>query len=62
MLYKSNILNVKLVRSCIGIKRSHKSTLLGLGLRKIGQVVVLKNDPCIIGMISKVNYLLEVKE
>lgn len=62
MFYKNKFLNVKLVRSIIGRKRSHKSTLLGLGLRKIGQTVVLKNDPCIIGMINKVNYLLEVKE
>ena len=62
MLHKNKILTIKLVRSFIGRKKSHKSTLLGLGLRKIGQVVTLENNSCIRGMVKKINYLLKVKE
>ncbi len=58
--YKS--VSVKLVRSVIGCLLSHKATVKGLGLKRINQMVVLEDTPCIRGMISKVSYLLEVKK
>ena len=56
------ILTIKLLRSSIGRLKSHKSTLLGLGLKKIGQIVILEDSPHVRGMINKIYYLLEVKE
>ena len=60
-MYKKT-LHIKLLRSPIGCIISHKFTLLGLGLKKIGQVVSYEDNPCVRGMINKVYYLLEVKE
>ena len=55
-------INVKLIRSLIGINQKHKLSVKALGLRKIGDVKVLKDDSCIRGLINKVGYLLEVEE
>jgi len=53
-------LGVTLVRSVIGAKPDHCHSVRGLGLRRIGQTVFLKDDPCIRGMINKVSHLLLV--
>ena len=55
-------INVKLIRSLIGINQKHKLSVKALGLRKIGDVKVLKDDSCIRGLVNKVGYLLEVEE
>jgi large subunit ribosomal protein L30 len=54
------LLAVKLVKSMIGAKPVHCKCVKGLGLRKIGQTVILKADPCIRGMINKAIHLLSV--
>ena len=48
---------VTLIKSTIGKKASHKSTVIGLGLRKINHTVELKDTPEIRGMIKSINYL-----
>jgi large subunit ribosomal protein L30 len=53
-------LTVKLVKSPIGTRADHKATVLGLGLKKIRQTRVLEDTPAVRGMISKVNYLVQV--
>ena len=53
---------VTLVKSVIGTKQSHRDTVLGLGLKKIGQVRELEDTPAVRGMINKVSYLLKVEE
>jgi large subunit ribosomal protein L30 len=58
----SKQLNVQLVRSTIGRLPNHKACVLGLGLRRIGQVVTVENTLCNLGMINKVGYLLKVTE
>ncbi len=55
-------LRVTLVRSRYGRLPSHRATIVGLGLRRIGQTVVLEDTPCVQGMIRKVSYLLRVEE
>ncbi len=55
-------INVKLVKSTIGTNSSIRSTVLGLGLKKINQTRELKNIPEVRGMIKKVIHLLEIKE
>lgn len=53
-------LKVTLVKSVIGTKQSHRDTVLGLGLKKIGQVRELEDTPAVRGMINKVAYLVRV--
>ena len=51
---------VKLVRSPIGTKQSHRDTVRGLGLRKLNSVSELQDTPAVRGMIDKVAYLVQV--
>lgn len=53
---------VTLVKSLIGRKPKHIATAKGLGLRKINSSVEVSNDPCMVGMINKIHYLLKVEE
>jgi large subunit ribosomal protein L30 len=53
-------LTVKLVRSPIGTKQSHRDTVRGLGLRKVNGVRELEDTPAVRGMINKVSYLVQV--
>ncbi|MFN3611607.1 MAG: 50S ribosomal protein L30 [Tepidimonas sp.] len=55
-----NTVKVKLVRSPIGCKESHRATVRGLGLRKLGSVRELQDTPAVRGMINKVSYLVQV--
>jgi len=51
---------IKLVRSPIGTKESHRATVRGLGLRKINSVIELQDTPAVRGMINKISYLVKV--
>ena len=51
---------VKLVRSPIGTRESHRATVRGLGLRKLNSESVLEDTPAVRGMINKVSYLVKV--
>jgi len=51
---------VKLVRSPIGTRESHRATVRGLGLRGVNSESVLEDTPAVRGMINKVSYLLKV--
>jgi len=53
-------LTVKLVRSVAGTRESHRATVRGLGLRKLGSTRVLEDAPAVRGMITKVAYLVQV--
>jgi large subunit ribosomal protein L30 len=55
-------LKVKLVRSMSGHTESHRETLRGLGLTRVGRERVLQDTPAIRGMIGKVQYLIEWSE
>ena len=54
-------LRVTLVRSPIGFDRRQRSTLRGLGLRRMRQTVELADEPAIRGMIEKVRHLVSVE-
>jgi len=47
-------------KSPIGRQADQRSTLIGLGLNKIGRSKVLEDTPSIRGMISKVKHLVEI--
>ena len=52
-------IKVKLVKSLIGTKQSHRATARGLGLRRLNSVSELEDTPAVRGMINKVSYLLK---
>lgn len=54
------VIKVKLIRSVIGTRESHRATVRGLGLRKLGSVRELEDTPAVRGMIRKVSYLVEI--
>jgi len=54
-------ITVKLVKSSIGKTAKVKSTLSGLGLKKVGDVSTLENTPSVRGMVKKVIYMLDLK-
>ena len=56
----TNTVKVKLVRSPIGCKESHRATVRGLGLRKMHSVSELQDTPAVRGMINKISYLVAV--
>ena len=51
---------IKLVRSPIGCKESHRATVRGLGLRKVNSVSELQDTPAVRGIINKISYLVAV--
>ncbi|MEO8299629.1 MAG: 50S ribosomal protein L30 [Burkholderiales bacterium] len=53
-------LKVKLVRSVIGTKQTHRDTARGLGLRRLNSESVLEDTPAVRGMINKIAYLVKV--
>ena len=55
-------IRIKQVRSIIGRPEDQKRTMVALGLRKMNQVVEHNITPQILGMVKKVNHLLEVEE
>ncbi len=52
---------ITLMKSGSGRLPAHRATLLGLGLRRQRQTVVLADTPCVRGMINQVSYLLSVE-
>ena len=57
----SKTVKVTLVKSVIGTKKSHRATVLGLGLRRIRHTVMLEDTPAVRGMIAQVDYLVKVE-
>ncbi len=53
-------IKVKQVRSRINCSQKQKSTLDALGLRKINAIVEHDKTPNILGMINKVQHLVEI--
>jgi large subunit ribosomal protein L30 len=55
-------IEVKQVRSAIGVKPKHRGTLRALGLGRVGQKNVLPDRPEIRGMVARVVHLVEVSD
>ena len=55
------MIKATLRRSEIGTAPRQRQTLHGLGLRKIGKSVILKDSPAIRGMLAKVAHLVETE-
>ena len=53
-------INIKLCKSPIGYNKKQKAVLTGMGLRKLDQVVTLKDNDCTMGMVNKVSHLVKI--
>ena len=53
-------IRVTLLKSFVGIKRTHRATVRGLGLKRINHAVELVDTPAVRGMINTVNYLVRI--
>ena len=54
-------IKVTLIKSIIGCKQAHRSTVRGLGLRRLNQTVEVVDTPQVRGMILSVNYLVRAE-
>jgi large subunit ribosomal protein L30 len=54
-------LEITQIRSGIGTPPDHRGTLRALGLKRMHQTVIQRDDPVVRGMVRKVSYLLEVR-
>ena len=59
---KAKQLKIKLIRSTIGRSKRHSLSVKALGLKRIGDYVILANNLPTNGLIKQVGYLLEVEE
>jgi large subunit ribosomal protein L30 len=55
-------IRLKQVKSEIGYTRRQRATLVGLGIRRMHQVVEVEDTPSVRGMIAKVSHLVVVVE
>ncbi|HIF95448.1 MAG TPA: 50S ribosomal protein L30 [Myxococcales bacterium] len=53
---------LKQIKSAIGYNRRQRATLVGLGIRRLHQVVKVEDTPSVRGMINKVSHLVVVIE
>ena len=58
----SKKIKVTQIKSSSGRLRSHKATIVGLGLRRIRHTVELIDTPEVRGMINKVSYMIKVED
>jgi len=58
----SSTIKIQLYRSPICTPKKHKRVVLGLGLRKVNQIVERPDSPVFRGMVDKVPHLLKVVE
>ena len=55
-------IKVTLVKSTIAILPQHKKIVAALGLKKVRSYRIHDENPCILGMIAKVKYLVKVEK
>lgn len=58
----SKRLKIKLVKGLASVRSDQRATLVGLGLRRINQLVELEDTPAVRGMVNKVNHLVRIEE
>jgi len=58
---KKATIRVRQYKSGIGYAKDQKATLLGLGFRRMNQVVELEDTPAVRGMINKICHLVRIE-
>lgn len=56
---QNKTVKIKLVRSIIGTRESHRATVRGLGLGRLNSTSELEDTPAVRGMMNKVSYLIQ---
>ena len=56
-----NKIKVRLLKSTNSVKRGHRDTVRGLGLKRIDQVVEVLDTPAVRGMINRVAHLVRIE-
>lgn len=59
---KAKTIKIKQVRSAINRNKRQKDTVKALGLKKLNHIVEKEATPQILGMVDKVQHLVEVVE
>jgi large subunit ribosomal protein L30 len=59
---KYPMIKIRLTKSLIGRTQKQRAIIKGLGLRKINSEVVREKRPEILGMVKKVDFMVEVME
>ncbi|PIP02078.1 MAG: 50S ribosomal protein L30 [Zetaproteobacteria bacterium CG12_big_fil_rev_8_21_14_0_65_54_13] len=54
-------IRVRQYKSGIGYSKDQKATLVGLGLRRMNQVVELEDTPSVRGMVNKIRHLVRIE-
>ncbi|MCW5197121.1 50S ribosomal protein L30 [Buchnera aphidicola] len=62
MIINTKKIKIIQVKSKIGCLKKHRRTLLGLGLRHIGDVVEREDSPSIRGMVNKISHIVHIQE
>jgi large subunit ribosomal protein L30 len=55
------MIKLRLTRSPIGQNTRQRDTLRGLGLTKMGRVVIVRDSDSVRGMVRKVQHLVQVE-
>jgi len=58
---KKETVRIRQVKSGIGYAKDQRATLVGLGFRRMNQVVELEDTPSVRGMIKKINHLVVIE-
>jgi large subunit ribosomal protein L30 len=62
MKEKYPMIKIKLRKSLIGRTHKQRAIVRGLGLGKIDSEVIREKSPEILGMVNKIDFMLEVSE
>lgn len=57
---KKSLIKVKMIRSALSATRVQRACVVGLGLRKIGQIRELEDSSAVRGMVKKVDHLVSI--
>ena len=56
------LIKIKLVKSLIGRTEKQRAVVRGLGLGKLNSEVIREKRPEILGMVKKIDFMLEVSD
>jgi len=59
---KYPLIKIKLIKSQNGRTKKQRAIVKGLGLRKINSVVTREKRPEVLGMVNKIDFMLQVTE
>ncbi|MDQ6951242.1 MAG: 50S ribosomal protein L30 [Mariprofundales bacterium] len=55
-------LKIRQIKSGIGYAQDQRATLVGLGFRRMNQVVEREDTPAIRGMVNKIRHLVRIEQ